>query len=111
MIIKTGIDLVKNDRINSKVSNKVFLERIYHPSEIKLKNKYPSIFALKEATFKALKIKPCWHEVEIKYEDNIPQIILSEYIKPKNLESIDCSVTHEDGLTQAIVVILLNKEN
>lgn len=108
MIIKTGIDLIEDSRID--VKNKLFLERIFHPSEIKLR-KFASIFALKECIFKALEIKPCWHEVEIKYANNKPFIILSEHIKPKELISVDCSVSHENGLTIANVVMLLKKEN
>jgi holo-[acyl-carrier-protein] synthase len=108
IIIKTGIDLTKNDRILSKIEDKEFLKRIYHPSELELKNKLVSIFCLKEAVFKALNIKVCWHDTEIKYENNKPIITLSNRIKPENLESIDCSISHEDGFTIGLVVILLN---
>lgn len=108
MIIKTGIDLTKDNRILSKLNDKSFLKRIYHPSELELKDKLVSIFCLKEAVFKALNLKVCWHDVEVKYEKNKPIINLSDAIKPKNLESLDCSISHETGFTTAVVVILLN---
>ena len=110
--IKVGIDLVSDKRIRNNLTNKIFLNKIFHPSEQKLTNKLASIFALKECVFKALSISSQnWLEIEILYnKDGKPSVHLSNQIKPHNLISIDCSVTHENELTQGIVILLLKEE-
>jgi phosphopantetheine--protein transferase-like protein len=101
-MIKHGIDMIEDVRIPS---DEDFLKKVFHPSEIK-KGKLASVFALKEAVFKALEITPRWLDVEIKYKKSgKTEIILSNKIKPKNLKSIDCSVSHEKCLTIASVVL------
>ncbi len=107
--IKTGIDLVKDERIKQLARDKIFLKKAFHPSEISA-GKLSSVFALKEAVFKALEIFPEWHEVEIKHKENgKTEIVLSEKIKPGNLISADSSVSHEGGFTIGIVVMLFSE--
>lgn len=112
--IKTGIDLVSNTRLEKKLENKRFIERIFHPSEAAILDikKISAVFALKEAVFKALGIKPGnWLEIEIKRARNgKPSILLSDEIRPKYLISADCSVSHEGEFTIATVVFLLSKD-
>jgi phosphopantetheinyl transferase (holo-ACP synthase) len=114
-LIKHGIDVVDDKRFSKDPVNKqIFLQKVFHPTEIN-SGKLSSIFALKEATFKALGIFPKWLEVEVKYEKNLgtskPKLILSSAITPKNIISIDSSITHESGFTFASVIILLENKS
>ncbi|MCP3685642.1 MAG: 4'-phosphopantetheinyl transferase superfamily protein [bacterium] len=110
MLIKCGTDLVLDERIQKNINNESFIKKIFHPSELSDMDvkKLATVFAVKEAVFKALEISSKnWLEVELTYsETGKPVVTLSEEIKPKNLVSLDCSVTHENGLTQAFVVLL-----
>ena len=110
-MIKTGIDLVNNKRLEKNFSDEKFLEKVYHVSELRDKSKLISIFALKEATMKALGKKVDWKEIEIKYIDSRPEIRLSEDIKPESFVSIDGSVSHDGEYTVAFVAIELNRNN
>lgn len=114
MITKCGIDMLLDNRIKKSLENINFIKRIYHKSEIHNKDikKLASIFALKEAVFKALDISSeNWLKIEVSYsKTRRPLITLSNEIKPNNLISLDCSVTHENGITQAIVIMLLDEE-
>lgn len=113
--IRTGIDLVLNKRIENKLENKLFLERLFHPSEIRIADvkKISAVFALKEAVIKALGVKPGnWLEIEVKRDRNgKPAIILGNKIKPKRLISADCSVSHEGGFTIAVVMFILSEDD
>lgn len=103
-----------DSRIKKSLDNANFVKRIYHKSEIYDLNlkKQASIFALKEAVFKALDMSSeNWLEIEVSYsKTGRPLITLSNEIKPNNLISLDCSVTHENGLTQVIVIMLLDEK-
>jgi phosphopantetheinyl transferase (holo-ACP synthase) len=94
--------MVEDSRIPT---DPTFLQKVFHPSEIKT-GKYASIFALKEATFKALEISPRWLEVEVQYKKNGKTVIaLSNEILPNKAIQIGCSVSHEKGLTIASVIL------
>jgi phosphopantetheine--protein transferase-like protein len=108
-MIKAGIDLVLNKRIEANVNNSEFLKKIFHPSELKHeKSKLAGIFVLKEAAMKALGKKCDWKSIEVLAKDGKkPEIFLSESIKPKKLKSIDASISHDGEYTIGMVVLEL----
>ena len=111
--VKIGIDMVSDSRLEKKLSDS-FLKRVFHPSELgsRQPKKLAGIFAVKEAAFKALNLKAgSWLEVEVtKQQSGRPQVILSKSVKPKNLLSIDCSISHEGGITIAAIIVLLQDD-
>ena len=111
--IRTGIDLVLNSRIESKLSNAPFLEKIFHPSELREADakKLAGIFAVKESVFKALDLPvSSWLEIEIvKSRTGRPEVRLSAQVKPGNMVSIDCSISHDGEYTAGCVSVLLRR--
>ena len=108
-MIKTGIDLVLNKRIEEKLNNLDFISKVFHPGELKNKAKLSGIFALKEATMKAIGKKLNWKDIEIKFEKTgRPIVSLSNEIKPKNFKCIDGSISHDGDYTIAIAIIELS---
>lgn len=119
MRLKTGIDLIEDKRIEKNLLNKNFLKRVFHPSELNyaIKNartkkeqtkKLAGIFALKEATSKALNLaSPKWLDIEIKHTDQGKPIIeMSNSLKKLNyIISTDASISHAKGLTIGIVIL------
>lgn len=114
MVVLCGIDLVEDSRIEKNMNNSLFMKRIYSVREITFDSvkKLASIFALKESVFKALDITSShWLDIEVNYLDSgKPIITLSKNIIPEDFVSLDCSVTHEKGMTQAMVVISLKEK-
>ncbi len=122
-IVGVGIDLVQVSRIKNAITkNKIFLERIYSPQEIKLSNRgkfrYEELagrFAVKEAIFKA--IKTGWRggvkfkEITVLNESSgAPYVTLSGETK-KIAESlgINCihvSISHTKDLAIGIAVAM-----
>ena len=111
--IRTGIDLVLNSRIESRLSNRGFMEKVFHPSELRRTEgkTLAGIFAVKESVFKALDLPASgWLEIEVvKSRSRRPEVRLSDQIKPQNLVSIDCSISHEGDYTVGSVVVLLKR--
>ena len=112
MEIKCGNDLVLDARFEKHLADPAFLQKIFHPSELTVleTKKLSGIFALKESVIKAYNLPAAnWLEIEIKYQKSgKPQIHLSAQIRPDNLISIDGSVSHENDMTIALVVCLMN---
>lgn len=108
MRIACGVDLVEDTRVAMLSSNAIFLEKLLQPREKRLLHKLPSIFALKEAVIKALELPTeSWLDIEIDYKENGKTIVtLSDTVRPKDLMSIDSSVSHSGGVTVGQVVIL-----
>ncbi len=105
-MIKTGIDLVLNKRIEKNISSQGFLKKVFLPSELINKDKLVGIFSLKEAVMKCLEKKVDWKEITIEYKNSSkPKIILSDKIKPNNMVSIDSSISHNGDYTIGIVVM------
>ena len=104
-MIKTGVDIVLNARFNRILMHPQFPEKIFHSSELRERDKLTSIFALKEATMKALGQKVHWKDIEVKYEGEKPMIFLEERLIPKRLKNIDASVGQDGGYTIAFVVL------
>lgn len=105
-MIKIGCDLVLNSRLEKQLGNERFLKKVFHPSELKQAGKLAGIFALKEATMKALGRKLNWLSIEVSAKDGRkPKIILANSIKPKNFRTIDGTLSHDGDYTIAFVVI------
>ena len=117
-IIKTGIDLIQNDRLadlNPRI-RKRFIERVYTPYEIEYCGdsfiSYSSRFAVKEAVAKALGcgIGPVrWQEIEIINKDSgEPAIKLYGNAKNIALEQglleWTISLSHTNEYSTAIVI-------
>ena len=108
--IACGIDMIRDERMEEHLSKPELLDKIFHPSEQKEKTakKLAGIFAIKEAAIKALDISADhWLDIEVSYRTSgKPEVALHESIRPSGMSSIDCSVSHEDGMTIAMVTIL-----
>jgi len=106
-MIKTGVDLLLNSRLEENIKDPEFLKKVFQISELKYKDNLKSIFALKEATMKAIGKKIGWKSIEISYKDSRPIIILSQDIKPENFKSINGSISHDGEYTIGFVVMEL----
>jgi holo-[acyl-carrier protein] synthase len=121
MIIGTGIDIVKVERIRQAVerSGERFLKRVFSPIEIeycmRLRNPYPSLaarFAAKEACVKAIPSGEfvAVADVEIiNTPDGKPAINpgerLSKVFKKTSVEKSHLSLTHEKEYAVAMVIL------
>lgn len=103
-MIKCGIDLVLNKRIEDNLNNIGFLKKVFHPSELRDKKKLIGIFSLKEAMMKAMGKKLDWKDIEVTAKDGKkPKIqVLGEKFK-----SIDASISHDGDYTIGMVMIEL----
>ena len=101
-MIKTGIDLVLNKRIEKNIQSPDFLKKVFLPSELKNKKKLAGIFALKEAAMKALGKKLDWRDIEVRArEGKKPEIKFFG----KKFKSLDASISHDGDYTIGMVVI------
>ena len=102
-MIKCGIDIVLNKRLAKNLTNPDFLMKVFLPIELKTheKKKLPGIFALKEATMKAVGKKLNWLDIEVLAKNGKkPEIKISG----KKFKNIDSSVSHDGEYTVAMVV-------
>lgn len=105
-MIKIGSDLLYIKRFEKNLDNPSFLDKVFHISELKHKNKLASMFALKEATMKALGKKTNWKNILVTYDKHgKPNVSLNDAIKPKNLKEIQCTVSHDKDYLQAFVIL------
>ena len=105
MRIKIGIDIVEIKRFEKFIENKEFLEKVFHPSELKDSSleHLAGIFAAKEAFFKALKVFPNWLAVEvINKKSGEPKINTNI----SGIADIDLSISHEKSYAIANVVLV-----
>jgi phosphopantetheine--protein transferase-like protein len=107
MQLKTGIDIVYIPKIEKIIENKA-INKIFSKKELKIPTPQhlAGIFALKEAFFKALKIKPKWLAIEVTNKRNgAPKINIS---KELNINPIDISysISHDNKYAIANVNIL-----
>ncbi|MBW2989441.1 holo-ACP synthase [Candidatus Woesearchaeota archaeon] len=110
MQLKTGIDIAYIPRIEKITRNKRVLGRIFSKSELKVMDAehLAGIFALKEAFFKALGIKPRWLSIEVTNKrSGEPKVTLSEDIKIKSLVSMSCSISHDKDYAAAYAALIL----
>lgn len=111
MIIKTGVDLLPIHKIQNRIDEIKFMDETFHDVEkhsIDI-HRLTSIYALKECVFKALDVnKRDWLDIEVSFSARgKPRIVIGPNIEPENLESFDCSVSHENGYILASVVMLI----
>jgi phosphopantetheinyl transferase (holo-ACP synthase) len=85
-----GIDLVEDTRIRSLSEDEC--AKIFSPED--RHDKLPSIFALREAAAKACGVPIA--AVQVRYEGPVPNVFVEGF-------ELSCSVSHEAGLTIAIV--------
>ncbi|MFW6001371.1 MAG: holo-ACP synthase [Halanaerobium sp.] len=122
MILGTGIDIVKNSRIENLIKKygDNFLNRIYLKSEINYCSSktdktasYAARFAAKEAFFKALgtgKRKHSWKDIEI-VNDKLgkPEVKLygrtSNNAESMEVKKIFLSISHENEYTVAQIIL------
>ena len=115
MILYTsvGCDIVKISRIKKILKHKDIYEKVFHKSELEKfdARHLAGIFAVKEASFKALDLKnDQWLDIEIVSKENgKPLIKFSNNIGQKTIHSIDVSISHEDDYAIAVVSVLKNK--
>lgn len=108
MQLKTGIDIVHIPRIERLIENKSAINKIFSKKELKIPTPehLAGIFALKEAFFKALKIKPKWLMIEITNKSNgEPKINISNELNINPI-NISYSISHENEYAIANVTIL-----
>lgn len=105
--MRAGTDLVYIPRIKKLIENKSFLEKVFHPSELKnLKAEHlAGVLAAKEAFFKAINQKPKWLDVEVKYEKTSrPKLKLSKQLE-KNISNADISISHDKDYAVGFVIV------
>lgn len=90
--MRVGIDMVQNSRVTTDI-----IDRVFTNSE-KLLNKPASVFALKEAVMKTLGRKIPWEEIVVSYINDMPVVNYKDH-------TFSCSVSHENGMTIAIVIL------
>lgn len=108
MIIKAGIDIVFIPRIQRLLDNPNALQRMLHARE--LSNLEPrhiaGVIAAKEAFFKALEMRPEWHEVEVTAKESGKPILLLSSALQKKVKDADCSISHDEEYAVASVVLV-----
>ena len=123
-MMKTGIDIIKTNRIAKFVNNTKFLEKCFTQHEIKYFNTKPKInvpqvisghFALKEAVGKALgtglmREGVSFKDIQIMHkESGAPYVVLGGQAGDifKSLGSqIEVSIAHTQNIATAICIIL-----
>ena len=90
MYMVIGIDLVEDVRIRSLTEEE--RAKIFVPDDPY--DKLPSVFALREAAVKACGVSIA--QIRIRYDGPVPQVLVDGF-------ELSCSVSHEAGLTIAIV--------
>lgn len=111
--LRTGIDLVSISRVEHLAQERAFLERAFHPSE--LRDGSPphlaGVLAAKEALFKALGMAPEWLAVEVVQEaSGRPSLRLAGTLAKMRVHDLDVSISHEGDYAVAVVALLLPDE-
>ena len=118
MKVTCGTDIIEIDRIKDSAKNKDFVNRVYTNKEIEYCESkklvkyqhYAARFAAKEAVFKAIssnlkdKFDIIWKDVEIINDINGKPEVKFLDKRPKDLESIDISISHCKSYAVANVV-------
>ena len=108
MKITCGTDIIEIDRIRESAENEEFIKRVYTDREIEYCESkhsvkfqhYAARFAAKEAVFKAIstnlkdRFDISWKNVEIVNDENGKPKVNFIDKRPKELESIDISISH-----------------
>jgi len=122
MIIGTGIDLIKIERMGRMLARwgETFKQRIFTPGEVSYCDKknnhaqhYAARFAVKEAVLKALGsglvARMKWSDVEVSNEQSgKPNVILNGEVKriaeARNISNIFVSIAHDHEYAVAHVI-------
>lgn len=112
MNIKTGCDLVHIKKFQKSVERggPAFLDKLFSSHELSnnpTAQSLAGLFAVKEATKKALKLSPeDWKKIEVvKDADGRPHLKLIEIHQP--IKSSDVSISHDGDYAMATVSFLL----
>ena len=125
MRVKCGVDIIEISRIQDSIEKlgDTFLNKVYTKKEIeycenKGKNKYQHYagrFAVKEAIFKAIsegiedKFSITWKDIETLNDDNGRPKVEILFLKKKEIENVDVSISHCKEYAVANVTVLFKK--
>ena len=126
MKIQTGIDIIEVERIQEAIEkggdhfkNRIYTEQEIAYCESKKKTKYQHYaarFAAKEAVYKAIsnlisdRSDVLWKQIEVEQDENGRPLILKKKIEKIELEGIDISLSHLQGLAVASVVVMIKEK-
>jgi len=111
--ISTGVDIIDLRKTQKTLADPAQLQRMLHPGDL-YRNDAEHVagrIALKEATIKALGLKPgSWLDIHIHtQESGKPVITVSDTVP--GLVSVDGSISHHSDTVIAFVVGLFDDEN
>lgn len=126
MKIQTGIDIIEVERIQEAIEkggdhfkNRIYTEQEIAYCESKKKTKYQHYaarFAAKEAVYKAIsnlisdRSDVLWKQIEVEQDENGRPLIQKKKIEKIELEGIDISLSHLQGLAFASVVVMIKEK-
>ena len=126
MKIQTGIDIIEVERIQEAIEkggdhfkNRIYTEQEIAYCESKKKTKYQHYaarFAAKEAVYKAIsnlisdRSDALWKQIEVEQDENGRPWIQKKKIAKIELEGIDISLSHLQGLAVASVVVMVKEK-
>ncbi len=126
MKIQTGIDIIEVERIQEAIEkggdhfkNRIYTEQEIAYCESKKKTKYQHYaarFAAKEAVYKAIsnlisdRSDALWKQIEVEQDENGRPWIQKKKIEKIELEGIDISLSHLQGLAVASVVVMIKEK-
>lgn len=126
MKIQTGIDIIEVERIQEAIEkggdhfkNRIYTEQEIAYCESKKKTKYQHYaarFAAKEAVYKAIsnlisdRSDVLWKQIEVEQDENGRPWIQKKKIEKIELEGIEISLSHLQGLAVASVVVMIKEK-
>ena len=126
MKIQTGIDIIEVERIQEAIEkggdhfkNRIYTEQEIAYCESKKKTKYQHYaarFAAKETVYKAIsnlisdRSDVLWKQIEVEQDENGRPWIQKKKIEKIELEGIDISLSHLQGLAVASVVVMIKEK-
>ena len=99
--MKIGIDLIKIEKLQNLDLSKIFTKAELEQNP--RKESLAGIFAAKEAFFKAIGRKESWLDVWVEKSESGQPEMFSNLVE--NGSRINLSISHEDDLAVAIVII------
>lgn len=116
MKVKTGIDLLRSKRFleSFKIGGEAFSRRVFTSQELKqnTREQLASIFCLKEAIIKALKLPvDSWLMISTnRQSDGKVECSFTDLKLAKKIISLDTSISHDGGWIVAVVFAILHSE-
>lgn len=110
--LAVGCDIVYLPRFKKAISlgGQIFLEKIFHPSELKRKETIhlAGIFAAKEAAMKVLKLKSGdWLKIEVVYQKNGKPTLKFIREAAAKIKEADLSISHDGDYAISVFVAIL----